>query len=294
MSTSEHVMSTKPALSRAISDRFRDFGAIQEALRSMNLESSNLMFAIDYTTANLTCAEHSFDGKCLHSIDPSGEILNPYQEALTRLGRVLVEFDDDRSIQVSGFGDAKTPENAVFSFTPENPMDGCKSFNEIWQRYHDLTPTIELGEKSANLGPVIRHATAVAREVTGFHMLIILLSSHLANEHLVEAAQAIVDASKFPLSIIVIGMGDGPWDNMKVLDDQLPQRQFDNFNFVNFHKVRHTATEERRVFVQRIQDDNAEPAAAPCELDPLDLLFTLQILMEVPVQYECMCRLNLL
>ncbi|ETL94149.1 hypothetical protein, variant 3 [Phytophthora nicotianae CJ01A1] len=208
MSTSEHVMSTKPALSRAISDRFRDFGAIQEALRSMNLESSNLMFAIDYTTANLTCAEHSFDGKCLHSIDPSGGILNPYQEALTRLGRVLVEFDDDRSIQVSGFGDAKTPENAVFSFTPENPMAGCKSFNEIWQRYHDLTPTIELGEKSANLGPVIRHATAVAREVTGFHMLIILLSSHLANEHLVEAAQAIVDASKFPLC---------RWTNLMVL-----------------------------------------------------------------------------
>ncbi|KAG1702541.1 hypothetical protein DVH05_009491 [Phytophthora capsici] len=289
------MMSSKPApLFRAISDHFRDFGAIQEALRSMNLESSNLMFAIDYTTANETCGVESFGGKNLHTLDPSGEVLNPYQEALTRLGRVLVEFDDDRSIQVSGFGDARTPENAVFSFTPEHPMDGCKSFHEIWQRYHDLTPTIKLGDKPANLGPVIRHATAVAREVTGFHMLIILVSSQLATELLVDTAQAIVDASALPLSIIVIGMGDGPWDNMKVLDDQLPQRQFDNFNFVNFQKVRHTATEERKVFVHRIQDDNAEPVAAPCELDPLDLLFTLQILMEVPVQYECMCKLNLL
>ncbi|POM65673.1 Hypothetical protein PHPALM_18576 [Phytophthora palmivora] len=241
-----------------------------------------------------TCGNQSFDGKSLHSLDPNNESLNPYQEALTRLGRVLVEFDDDRSIQVSGFGDAKTPDNAVFSFTPENPMDGCKSFNEIWHRYHTLTPTIELGEKPANLGPVIRHATATAREVTGFHMLIILVSSQLASDHLPDTAQAIVDASMLPLSIIVLGMGDGPWDNMKVLDDQLPQRQFDNFHFVNFQKVRHTATEERKVFVNRIQDDNAEPPAAPCELDPLDLLFTLQILMEVPVQYECMCNLNLL
>ncbi|OWZ13397.1 hypothetical protein PHMEG_00013286 [Phytophthora megakarya] len=290
MSTSEEMASNKPApLSRAISDRFRDFDAIQKALRNMNLESSNLMFAIDYTTANL-----SFDGKSLHSLDPNQEILNPYQEVFTRLGRVLVEFDDDRSIQVSGFGDAETPEKSVFSFTPENPMDGCKSFNEIWRRYHDLTPTIELGEKPANLAPVLRHATAVAREVTGFHMLIILVSSHLAKEHLADAAQAIVDASMYPLSIIVIGVGGGPWDNMKVLDDQLPQRQFDNFNFVNFQKVRHTATEERKVIVNRIRDDNAEPAAAPCELDPLDLLFTLQVLMEVPVQYECMCKLNLL
>ncbi|KAE8912471.1 hypothetical protein PF003_g3388 [Phytophthora fragariae] len=292
---SEHVPPGKPApLLRAISDHFRDFGAIQEALRSMNLESSNMMFAIDYTTANLTNGEQSFGGKCLHALDPSGETLNPYQEALTRLGRVLVEFDDDRSIQVSGFGDSKTPENALFSFTPENPMGGCKSFNEIWQRYHDLTPTIALGDKPVNLGPVIRHATAVAREVTGFHMLIVLVSSQLANESLADTAQAIVDASALPLSIIVIGMGDGPWDIMKVLDDQLPQRQFDNFNFVSFQKVRHTATEERKVFVHRIQDDNAEPTAAPCELDPLDLLFTLQIMMEVPAQYDCMCKLNLL
>ncbi|KAE9044660.1 hypothetical protein PR003_g2852 [Phytophthora rubi] len=267
MSSSEHVPPGKPApLLRAISDHFRDFGAIQEALRSMNLESSNMMFAIDYTTANLTNGEQSFGGKCLHALDPSGETLNPYQEALTRLGRVLVEFDDDRSIQVSGFGDSKTPENALFSFTPENPMGGCKSFNEIWQRYHDLTPTIALGNKPVNLGPSVgerepcRYRAGDCRRVR----------------------------------TAALDYCDGPWDNMKVLDDQLPQRQFDNFNFVSFQKVRHTATEERKVFVHRIQDDNAEPTAAPCELDPLDLLFTLQIMMEVPAQYNCMCKLNLL
>ncbi|CAH0515200.1 unnamed protein product [Peronospora belbahrii] len=91
---------------------------------NMNLESSNLMFAVDYTTANLTCGEKSFDGKGLHSLDPIGKIVNPYEEVLSRLGRVLAEFDDDRSIQIWGFGDAKTLDDAVFSFTPEHPMDG--------------------------------------------------------------------------------------------------------------------------------------------------------------------------
>ena len=118
---------------------------------------------------------------------------------------MLVEFDDDRSIPVWGFGDAKTRDDTVFSFTPEKPMDGCKCFNEIWQRYHELTPTITLGEKPANLGPVIRHASAVARKVTGFHMLIILTSSHLAGEHFVDTAQAIVDASSLPLCRLAIG-----------------------------------------------------------------------------------------
>lgn len=261
----------------------------------MNLESSNMMFAIDYSAANMTYGDESVEGRSLHTMDPANKTLNPYQEALTRLGRVLVEFDDDRSIQVWGFGDATTPPNEVFSFTPERPLEGCKSFNEIWQRYHAFTPTIPLGERSVSLGPVIRHATAVAAKVTGFHMLIILVSSQMEGQHLEETAQAIVDASSLPLSTIVIGVGDGPWDTMRTLDDQLPQRQFDNFQFVNFKEVLRTANEEsKKVLAHRIQDGNAEDTAAACELDPVDLCFTLQILMELPAQYEAMCKLNML
>jgi len=252
---------------KMIPDEYKSFEQVTAALRKAGLEKSQLMVGVDFTKSNTWNGRKSFGGRSLHDVGDPGTP-NPYLEALTIISKALWDFDDDHMIPAYGFGDAQTSSKGVFSF--EENSRPCKGLVGVEQRYREISGVVTLSGPTS-FAPLINQAVKTVRDTNEYHILLILADGQVSKEEEAATTSAIVEASNYALSIVMVGIGDGPWHLMEKFDDELPERRFDNFQFVDFQRVFQKYPRERR-----------------------EAAFATHALMEVPAQYRAVKRLRLL
>eukprot|EP00696_Hemimastix_kukwesjijk_P016039 gnl/Hemi2/4344_TR1533_c0_g1_i1.p1 gnl/Hemi2/4344_TR1533_c0_g1~~gnl/Hemi2/4344_TR1533_c0_g1_i1.p1 ORF type:complete len:331 (+),score=103.17 gnl/Hemi2/4344_TR1533_c0_g1_i1:169-1161(+) len=247
-----------------IEDEFESLNDIKNALRQAELEGCNLIVAVDYTSSNKSQGDRTFGGRSLHYVDPTGKTNNPYQEVISIIGRTLADFDDDKIIPLFGFGDASTTDHSVFPMFTDR---GCNGLEDLLNSYNAYTPNVDLSGPTS-FTPAIRAAVNIVREARNSYHILLLITDGMTMKPQLDAT-TIVEASNYPLSIVCVGVGDGPFDKMVQFDDELPERMFDNFQFVKWSDV--WSLSHHR-----------------------DVEFAKRALMEIPEQFQAIRHLGLL
>ncbi|XP_076367442.1 uncharacterized protein LOC143255524 [Tachypleus tridentatus] len=248
----------------AFRDQFHSYAQVSSAMRQAGLDKVRLIVGIDFTASNEWQGRNSFRGECLHALRGSA-IYNPYQKVLSILGKTLQPLLQGFPIPAFGFGDIHTKNVNVFPLKSTGAP--CIDFIDLLHAYNHTAQRIQLSGPTS-LAPVVYRSIDIVRQSRAFHIILIVTDGRLSEDDSA-SKRALVEASRNALSVVAIGVGDGPWHVMEEYDDQLPDRIFDNFQFVSF---------------QEVLKSSKSPDAA----------LALHALMEIPDQYSAVRTLGFL
>ncbi|KAG0254668.1 Copine-8, partial [Actinomortierella ambigua] len=174
----------------------------------------SLVVAIDFTQSN----GNPNHPQSLHFKSPSGE--NDYTRAISSVGNILQHYDSNRKFPVYGFGArVNGAVSHCFALNGNPSYPEVEGLDGILRSYwHALTFSELYGP--TNFSPIINQTAAICRQqrqgAEEYYILLILTDGVITDMD--STIKAIVDASRLPLSIVIVGIGNANFDNMNVLD----------------------------------------------------------------------------
>ncbi|XP_075428682.1 copine-1 isoform X2 [Ascaphus truei] len=178
----------------------------------------NFTVGIDFTGSN----GDPKSPDSLHYISPTG--VNEYLTAIWCVGTVVQDYDADKQFPAFGFG-AQIPPNFQVShefalnFNASNPY--CAGVQGVVDAYRQALPQVRLYGPT-NFSPIINHVSRFAmsaaqqKNASQYFVLLIITDGEITD--LNDTRNAIVAASKLPMSIIIIGVGSADFKAMEFLD----------------------------------------------------------------------------
>jgi E3 ubiquitin-protein ligase RGLG len=210
------------------SKTFQDYKSKDELFDDMVkygiIENVKLIIGIDATGSNRLTGRKTYEGRSLHDTSFN----NPYLSVM-RLLPNLFNMDLDHRVPLYLFGSREANKAGGLLY-----VKNCDSANDLISSYKNVIGTQTL-YRPTTFVHLIDRAIQTYLETKSYQILIILTDGIVQNEK--DNAQAITNASKYPISIIGIGVGDGPFNHMERFDNLIPKdRIFDNFQFVNYNR----------------------------------------------------------
>uniref|UniRef100_A0A3Q2EGM2 Copine Vb n=1 Tax=Cyprinodon variegatus TaxID=28743 RepID=A0A3Q2EGM2_CYPVA len=175
----------------------------------------NFTVAIDFTASNGNPSQST----SLHYMNPYQ--LNAYAMALKAVGEIIQDYDSDKMFPALGFGAKLPPDGRVSHEFPlngnmENPY--CNGIEGILEAYHQSLKTVQLYGPT-NFAPVVNHVARYAAAVQdGSQYFVLLIITDGVISDMAQTKEAIVNAAKLPMSIIIVGVGQAEFDAMVELD----------------------------------------------------------------------------
>ena len=177
------------------------------------------LIAIDFTSSNLVCNNK----ESLHYLDNFG--YNIYEIIIMNCGKILENYDNKKLYSVYGFGAIPSEKDEVshcFNVNSKNEpnIQGLSSVIEHYRK------TIQ---KLRFLGPtyfryflknMIDNVKKSVNNNENTYFISVILTDGLIND-MEETIDLLVEASKLPISFIIIGVGNGDFGNMNILSNVL-------------------------------------------------------------------------
>lgn len=173
-----------------------------------------LTIAIDFTGSN----DYPYNKSSLHYI--SNGFINNYEAAIRACGSVISCYDYDQQFPVYGFGGY--PKNIVGSYQCFNLNEEAEpeihTIEEVCRIYREKTLEISFSGPT-NFAPIISKVNETIRANNNrmnYNILMILTDGAISDMN--NTIKEIVIGSKLPLSIIIVGIGNGNFGSMDALD----------------------------------------------------------------------------
>lgn len=200
--------------------KFDTFGIFEQPNFMEYLRSGwaiNLSCAIDFTASN----KDIVFSDSLHFQHQNGN-LNQYEQALLSVGRVVEPYAMDQQFAVFGFG-AKPlhlGSNQVSHCFNLNglPDPRIKGFQNVFNAYKQTIGRIQLSGPT-KFSFVLKSLLSYVQmnlQLQMYHVMLILTDGDIHDKD--ETTDLIIELSQYPVSIIIIGVGDESFEIMKFFD----------------------------------------------------------------------------